>query len=84
MKARLYVLIMKDYPNERKELGEGDYILICEDTDKDSKADKSRIRFAEGLSIPIGMVLAKLWFISFRKLRYWVFLKDLDGRLMCR
>ncbi|WP_304233861.1 PVC-type heme-binding CxxCH protein [Jiulongibacter sediminis] len=56
-KGRLYVLITKDYPNERKPEGGGDYILMCEDTDKDGKADKFT-RFADGMSIPTGMVFA--------------------------
>ena len=48
-KGRLYVLITKDYPNERKQEGGSDYIMMCEDTDKDGKADKFT-PFAEGLS----------------------------------
>ncbi|WP_266366369.1 PVC-type heme-binding CxxCH protein [Tellurirhabdus rosea] len=54
-RGRLYVLITRDYPNERKETGGSDYILLCEDTNKDGKADKFT-RWAEGLSIPTGMV----------------------------
>jgi uncharacterized protein len=54
-KGRLFVLITKDYPNERKDTGGSDYILLCEDTDKDGKADKFT-RYAEGLSIPTGLV----------------------------
>jgi putative membrane-bound dehydrogenase-like protein len=49
------VLITKDYPNERKEEGGSDYILLCEDTNRDGKADKFT-RYAEGLSIPTGLV----------------------------
>ena len=56
-KGRMYVLITKDYPNERKATGGSDYILICEDTNKDGKADKFT-KFAEGLSIPTGMVFS--------------------------
>ena len=56
-KGRLFVLITKDYPNERKPEGGSDYILMCEDTNKDGKADKFT-RFAEGMSIPTGMVFA--------------------------
>jgi putative membrane-bound dehydrogenase-like protein len=56
-KGLLYVLITKDYPNERKESGGSDYILRCEDTNGDGKADKFT-RFADGLSIPTGMVFA--------------------------
>jgi len=54
-RGRLYVLITKDYPNERKKQGGSDYIVICEDTDKDGKADKFT-NFAEGLSVPTGLV----------------------------
>ena len=56
-RGRLFVLITKDYPNERKPEGGSDYIVICEDTDKDGKADKFT-NFAEGLSIPTGMAFA--------------------------
>ncbi|MDO1448714.1 ThuA domain-containing protein [Rhodocytophaga aerolata] len=57
-RGRMYVLITKDYPNERKDDGGSDYILLCEDTNKDGKADKFT-RFAEGLSIPTGLVRYK-------------------------
>ena len=54
-RGRLFALITKDYPNERKPGGTGDdYIVICEDTNNDGKADKFT-RFAEGLNIPTGM-----------------------------
>ena len=56
-KGRLFVLITKDYPNERKPEGGSDYILMCEDSNGDGKADKFT-RFAEGLSIPTGLVFA--------------------------
>lgn len=55
--GRLYALITKDYPNERKPEGGSDYILRCEDTNGDGKADKFT-KFADGLSIPTGMVFA--------------------------
>ncbi len=76
-KGRLYVLITKDYPNERKESGGSDYILICEDTNKDGKADKFT-RFAEGLSIPTGMVFANGGLIV-SQAPHMLFLKDTDG-----
>ncbi len=56
-RGRLFVLITKDYPNERKPTGGSDSIVICEDTDHDGKADKFTT-FAEGLSIPTGLVFA--------------------------
>jgi putative membrane-bound dehydrogenase-like protein len=76
-KGRLYVLITKDYPNERKESGGSDYILICEDTNKDGKADKFT-RFAEGLSIPTGMVFANGGLLI-SQAPHMLFLKDTDG-----
>jgi len=76
-RGRLYVLITKDYPNERKDTGGTDYILICEDTDKDGKADKFT-RFAEGLSIPTGMVFANGGLIV-SQAPHMLFLKDNDG-----
>lgn len=76
-RGRLYVLITKDYPNERKSEGGEDYILICEDTDNDGKADKFT-RFAEGLSIPTGMVFANGGLIV-SQAPHMLFLKDTDG-----
>ncbi|UBM57186.1 ThuA domain-containing protein [Marinilongibacter aquaticus] len=76
-KGRLYALITKDYPNERKPNGGSDYILRCEDTDGDGKADKFT-RFAEGLSIPTGMVFANGGIIVTQAPEI-VFLKDTDG-----
>lgn len=54
-KGRLWVMITKDYPNERKPQGGSDKIVICEDTDKDGKADKF-IDYADNLSIPTSFV----------------------------
>ena len=76
-KGRLYVLITKDYPNERKETGGSDYILLCEDTNKDGKADKFT-HFADGLSIPTGMVFANGGLIV-SQAPNMLFLKDNDG-----
>jgi uncharacterized protein len=76
-RGRLYVLITKDYPNERKESGGSDYILICEDTNNDGKADKFT-RFADGLSIPTGMVFANGGLIV-SQAPHMLFLKDTDG-----
>ncbi|MBU1820726.1 MAG: ThuA domain-containing protein, partial [Bacteroidetes bacterium] len=76
-RGRLYVLITKDYPNERKENGGSDYILICEDTNNDGKADKFT-RFAEGLSIPTGMVFANGGLIV-SQAPHMLFLRDTDG-----
>ncbi len=76
-RGRLFVLITKDYPNERKEEGGEDYILLCEDTDNDGKADKFT-RFAEGLSIPTGMVFANGGLIV-SQAPHMLFLQDTDG-----
>ncbi|WP_231186408.1 PVC-type heme-binding CxxCH protein [Haladaptatus sp. DYF46] len=55
-RGRAWIAITKDYPND---LGEGrDKILICEDSDGDGKADKFTV-FADGLSIPLNMVLTE-------------------------
>ena len=76
-RGRMYVLITKDYPNERKKEGGSDYILICEDTNKDGKADKFT-KFAEGLSIPTGMVFANGGLIV-SQAPDMLFLKDTNG-----
>ncbi|CCH52231.1 membrane-bound dehydrogenase domain protein [Fibrisoma limi BUZ 3] len=76
-RGRLFVLITKDYPNERKPGGGSDYIVICEDTDKDGKADKFT-NFAEGLSIPTGMVFANGGLIV-SQAPHMLFLKDTNG-----
>ena len=76
-KGLLYVLITKDYPNERKETGGSDYILRCEDTNGDGKADKFT-RFADGLSIPTGMVFANGGLIV-SQAPHILFIKDTNG-----
>lgn len=76
-RGRLYVLVTKDYPNERKDTGGSDFILICEDTDKDGKADKFT-KFADNLSIPTGMVFANGGLIV-SQAPHVLFLKDTNG-----
>ncbi|GAA4416239.1 hypothetical protein GCM10023187_47550 [Nibrella viscosa] len=76
-RGRLYILITKDYPNERKENGGSDYILLCEDTNKDGKADKFT-RYAEGLSIPTGMVAYNGGLIV-SQAPHMLYLKDTNG-----
>ena len=76
-RGRLFVLITKDYPNERKDTGGSDYILICEDTNRDGKADKFT-RFAEGLSVPTGLVFANGGLIV-SQAPHMLFLRDTDG-----
>jgi len=81
-RGRLYVLITKDYPNERKPEGVGlpggsDYIVICEDTDKDGKADKFT-NFAEGMSIPTGMAFGNGG-LYVSQAPHMLFLQDTNG-----
>ena len=76
-RGRLFVLITKDYPNERKDTGGSDYILICEDTNNDGKADKFT-RFADGLSIPTGLVFANGGLIV-SQAPHMLFLQDTNG-----
>ncbi len=76
-RGRLFVLITKDYPNERKETGGSDYILLCEDTNRDGKADKFT-RYAEGLSVPTGLVPYNGGLIV-SQAPHMLYLKDTDG-----
>ncbi|MGV3557018.1 PVC-type heme-binding CxxCH protein [Larkinella arboricola] len=76
-RGRLFVLITKDYPNERKDTGGTDYIVICEDTDKDGKADKFT-KFADGLSIPTGLAFYNGGVIV-SQAPHMLFLKDTNG-----
>ncbi len=76
-KGRLYALVTKDYPNERKPEGGSDYIVICEDTDKDGKADKFT-KFAEGLSIPTGMAFGNGG-LYVSQAPHMLFLQDTNG-----
>nr|WP_295929121.1 PVC-type heme-binding CxxCH protein [uncultured Dyadobacter sp.] len=76
-RGRLYVLITKDYPNERKDTGGSDYILICEDTNKDGKADKFT-KFSDDLSIPTGLAFANGGLVV-SQAPHMLFLQDTDG-----
>ncbi|MBC3785216.1 PVC-type heme-binding CxxCH protein [Spirosoma utsteinense] len=76
-RGRMYALITKDYPNERKPEGGSDVIVICEDTNKDGKADKFT-NFAEGLSIPTGMVFANGG-LYISQAPHMLFLQDTNG-----
>ena len=76
-KGRLYALITKDYPNERKPEGGSDYIVICEDTNNDGKADKFT-KFAEGLSIPTGMAFGNGG-LYVSQAPHMLFLQDTNG-----
>ncbi|CAG5070217.1 hypothetical protein DYBT9623_02957 [Dyadobacter sp. CECT 9623] len=76
-RGRLFVLITKDYPNERKDTGGSDYILICEDTNKDGKADKFT-KFSDDLSIPTGLAFANGGLVV-SQAPHMLFLQDTDG-----
>jgi putative membrane-bound dehydrogenase-like protein len=53
-KGRLYVACSPSYPQSLASAEPSDYILVCEDTDRDGRADKSW-RFAEGLTMVQGV-----------------------------
>ncbi len=53
-KGRLYVACSPGYPQSLASSKPQDYILICEDTDKDGRADRSW-KFAEGLTMVQGV-----------------------------
>ncbi len=73
--GRLWLCETLDYPNE---LGKDrDRIRICEDTDGDKVADKFTV-FAEGLSIPTAIVIARGGAIV-QNGTETIFLKDTDG-----
>ena len=76
-RGRLWVICIPTYPHIEPGLRPGDYILVCEDTDGDGKADKFD-RFAEGLFIPMGLEFGDggLYVTEATEL---VHLKDTDG-----
>ncbi len=76
-KGRMFVIVTLDYPNERKETGGRDYILMLEDTNQDGKADKFT-KFAENLSIPTSLLPYDGGFIV-SQAPDMLFLKDTDG-----
>jgi putative membrane-bound dehydrogenase-like protein len=77
-RGRLWVAETIDYPNEKQPPGQGrDQIKICEDTDRDGKADKFTV-FAEGLSIPTSLCFARGGVIVAQAPEI-LFLKDTNG-----
>ncbi len=77
-RGRLWVAETVDYPNNMQPPGQGhDRIKICEDTDGDGRADKFTV-FAEGLSVPTGLVLANGGVIVVHSGKT-EFFKDTDG-----
>jgi putative heme-binding domain-containing protein len=55
-RGRLWALCAPSYPQLIPGIAPNDYILICEDTDGDGRADKF-VRFAEQLVMPTGLAL---------------------------
>ncbi len=55
-RGRLWVLCLPTYPQVDPGSKPDDFILVCEDTDGDGRADKFH-RFAEGLYLPMGLEL---------------------------
>jgi putative heme-binding domain-containing protein len=55
-RGRLWVACTVSYPQIKPGERADDYILVCEDTDRDGKADRFH-RFAEGLFMPSGLEL---------------------------
>ncbi|PQA54132.1 PVC-type heme-binding CxxCH protein [Siphonobacter curvatus] len=76
-KGRMFAIVTLDYPNERKDTGGRDYILMLEDTNGDGKADKFT-KFADNLSIPTSLVAYDGGFIV-SQAPDMLFLKDTDG-----
>jgi hypothetical protein len=77
-RGRLWVALTYDYPNELRPAGQGrDRLVICEDTNGDSKADKTTV-FAEQLSIPTSLTFAQGGVVVFDG-NQTLFLKDTSG-----
>lgn len=77
-RGRLFVVEAPDYPHDMQEDGEGnDRITMCEDTDGDGRANNCKV-FADGLSIPTGIVAVNGGFIV-SQAPHFLFLKDTDG-----
>ncbi|RPD41991.1 PVC-type heme-binding CxxCH protein [Chitinophaga barathri] len=78
-KGRLWVIETVDYPNSvRDDKGVGDdRIKICEDTDRDGKADKFTI-FADNLNIPTSLVFYNGGVIV-SQAPHFLYLKDTNG-----
>jgi putative membrane-bound dehydrogenase-like protein len=80
-RGRLWVCETVDYPNNMQPAGEGhDRVSILEDTDGDGVADKFTV-FADGLSIPTGIVCVNGGAIV-SQAPHMLFLKS-DGRDKC-
>jgi putative membrane-bound dehydrogenase-like protein len=77
-KGRAYVIQTTDYPNNLHSGNLGnDKIILCDDTDKDGRADKFTT-FADKLSIPTSLTFANGGVICTNGTEM-LFLKDTDG-----
>ena len=76
-RGRLWVLCLPTYPMLNPGEKPDDYVLVCEDTDSDGRADKFH-RFAEGFYQPMGLELGDggLYLGNGSELLH---LKDTDG-----
>ncbi|MEK0446471.1 MAG: hypothetical protein RLZZ399_1792 [Verrucomicrobiota bacterium] len=71
-RGRLWALCIPDYPQVKPGAKPGSKLVICEDTDRDGRADKTTV-FADGLEMPLGFELgdggvylaasSDLWFL---------------------
>ena len=76
-RGRLWVACIPTYPHIEPGAKPGDYIIVCEDTDQDGRAD-TFTRFAEGLFIAMGIEFGDGG-VYVSEATDIVFLKDTDG-----
>jgi putative heme-binding domain-containing protein len=76
-RGRLWALCVPSYPQLVPGVAANDYILVCEDTDGDGRADRFT-KAAEGLVMPTGMALGDggIYVCEATQL---IYLSDLDG-----
>ena len=77
---RLWVLCAPSYPHPQPGEAPNDYVLVCEDRDRDGRAERFH-RFAEGLSLPMGIEFGSggVWLTEGTELVHLVD-TDEDGR----
>lgn len=78
-RGRLWIIETVDYPNRVLPVGEAgnDRIVVCEDTNRDGKADKFTV-FADGLNIPTSLAFSNGGVVV-QQMPHTLFLKDTDG-----
>lgn len=78
-RGRLWIIETTDYPNRLVPPGEpgNDRIVICEDTNKDGRADKFTV-FADHLNVPTSLTFSNGGVIV-HQMPNTLFLKDTDG-----